>query len=304
MHEDKNFDESTSEDTSEGTSEGTSDSVSLSESDSESSESSEMNPAYGIRKNMHQKGKKEHQGMRKHGKRGGKRFEKHNRAEKNMESTSNSETSSDSESSIEEMFLPALPETVKPLDLAYIPQASIDKRHGGRHLNKKGGKKGKHGKKGGKNGKRGKKGCHGKGGKGGKGKHGNELGGKDHHGKGHHGKGHHGGKHHHMAWCMAIGAFLYSALIMSFLCIYKKFISAFRDVQNIVALQKQTVNMSVEDRNKAYLDMTTGTRCQRKVVRKQVNAPQRQHQYLPPNVVAPNLDNDALTQSLIAPRQH
>merc|ERR1712045_939716 len=136
----------------------------------------------GIRKNMRQKGKKEHQGMRKHGKRCGK----HNRAEKNMDSTSFSETSSDSESSsIEEMFLPALPETVKPLDLAYIPQASIDKRHGGRHLHKKDGK-------GGKNGKRGKKGCHGKGGKG---KRGNELGGKDHHGKGHHGrKGHHGGK--------------------------------------------------------------------------------------------------------------
>jgi len=60
--------------------------------------------------------------------------------------------------------------------------------------------------------------------------------------------------------------------------------------------------MSVEERNKAYLDMTTGSRCQRKCVERQVAAPQRQDQYVPPCVL-PNLDNNALTQSLIVAPQ-
>lgn len=317
----------TSEGTSDGTSEGTSDSSSESgfanaqsdsdsaESDSESesaSESSEMVPMgrHQNRKGHNRRGghKKNHGPQRKHGKKDRRRNKKHQRVENEMESESDSMTSdsvsmtsdsnsmtSDSESmtsdsEIEEMYLPALPEDVKPVDLAYIPRASIDKRHGGRHLHGK--KGGKHGKKGGK---RGKKGCH-KGGKNGAGEGRHGKGGKHHGGKGHHHKG------HKMVWCLAIGSILYTALISTFLCIYKKFICAFRSYHNTVALSQQTSNMSVEERNKAYHDMTSGSRCQRKCVKKQVAAPQRQAQYVPPCAV-PNLGNDALTQSLIAPPQ-
>lgn len=219
-----------------------------------------------------------------HNKMDGKKGKKHQKRGKGMESSS--ESSSESSFSEEMQFLPALPEDVQPLDLAYIPRASIDKRHGGRHLRRshsdddsetsegtsedefvgkpnKGKKgKGKHGK-GNKSG----KGKHGKGGK----KHGGHKGkngeGKKHHGgkgkhggKGHHGKGHHGGKGHHMKWCLAIGAILYTALITTFVCIYKRFVCAFRSYHSTVALQKQTESMTIEERNKAYLDMNSRCR--------------------------------------------
>lgn len=154
-----------------------------------------------------------------------------------------------------EEFFPALPEDVQPLDLAYLPQASIDKRHGGRHLHghKEDEEESDHHKKGG-------KGKHGKG-KHGKGKHGKGKHGKGKHGCGKHGKGkHHGEKHHShkMVWCLAIGVALYTALITSFICVFKKFVRAFHSYHNTVALQTRTANMTVEERNKAYLDMNSG----------------------------------------------
>ncbi len=115
-------------------------------------------------------------------------------------------------------FLPALPEDVQTtLNLSYIPQASVDKRHGGRHLRHEG--------KGQKDGKFG--------GRGGKKHGGRHNGGKDHHRRGgrHNGghQGHHGGKKGgHMKWCMAAGALMFATLAVTFLGIFKKFINAFR----------------------------------------------------------------------------
>jgi len=104
-----------------------------------------------------------------------------------------------------------------------------------------------------------------------------------------------------MRWCLAIGAVLYTALIGTFIGIFKKYTMAFRSYHTTVALQEKTANLSVEERNKAYKDMTKGCKAQRKAMKKQVvAAPQQQSQYLPP-CVAPTLENSALTQRLVAP---
>jgi len=204
-----------------------------SDSDSDSDESSEFESFRNQNRSdrrQNRRNRRQNRRNRRHSKNG----RKHMRAE-NFDET-------------DEEFLPAMLEDVQPLDLAYIPQASIDKRHGGRHLHRnddydeesefegghKGGK-GKHGK--GKHG----KGMNGKHGKNGKGRHGGK-GGKGRHG----GKDHHGGHGHHMKWCLAIGAVLYTALISTFIGVFKKYTMVWRSYHNTIALQEKTVNLTVE----------------------------------------------------------
>lgn len=132
----------------------------------------------------------------------------------------------DSDSTNEE-FLPALLEDVQTtLDLSYIPQASVDKRHGGRHLKRSNagqansilegehdyykGKNKHHGGKGKKSG--GRHGDH-------EDKNGRRGGHRDHH------RGEKGG---HLKWCIAAGISIFTAICATFLGIFRKFISTFR----------------------------------------------------------------------------
>lgn len=127
------------------------------------------------------------------------------------------------------------------------PQESRDRRHGGRHLhrhrdgddNEGRDHEGRHG------------GKHHKGGK----KHG----GKKHHGgrrnggerKHHHKGGRHHGKHA-MKWCMAAGVAIYTAIVATFLVIFKKFTYHYRQFHTVNELNKQSVELSVDERNKKY----------------------------------------------------
>ena len=158
-----------------------------------------------------------------------------------------------------------------PVDLHYIPQASIDRRHGGRHLHGRGGP-----------GKDGKKGCHkgamsfdkGEGehfeGRGeGRGPHrGGEVHGKNgerdgrrggnHERGGHrggkHGRhhGHHGRRGHHMKYCFIASAAIYAAIVATFVGIFKKFTMVFKSYDNLKKMDSQSRSMSIDERNRIF----------------------------------------------------
>ena len=234
------------------------DSDSDSESDSNSdSSSSEEDPIVMMKKQKMLKkkamleSKKEHIKAKKELKKARKQKKKQRKANKKQlkmddsESVSSSEGTSEgtsdgtSESSSEELFLPALPEDVKPLNFA---QQSIDKRHGGRHLHR-GGRRGRRDSSSDSSssesssevefmGQRhdGVRGEHRRGGR-----HEGPRGGAEHRGRrgGRHGGRHGGHRGGHMKWCLAIGATLYAAILATFVGVFKKFVNTFRSYHRL-----------------------------------------------------------------------
>jgi len=157
------------------------------------------------------------------------------------------------------------------LDLSYIPQASVDKRHGGRHLRRS-----------------------------------NALGPREieeimrdyelpefgGRRESRHVKRDHRDKGGHIKWCLAAAATLYTAFVTTFALVFKMFTKAHASFHTLNQLHIKSANMNVEERNKVCRQITEGKKQGRKAIKKQCNVQHpimTQYSYVPPCAV-PHLD--------------
>lgn len=236
---------------SDESSDSDSDSSSNSDDDSSSSDSSsdEMSALEEERRERFRKGRKHGRKGKKHGRKGKK---------KHLREGAPSD-SGDSFEPVPEENLPATLEETELLDMHMLPQASIDRRHGGRHLRRdRGDREERHGGR--------HEGGHREGGR----RHGGHRNRGEHHRGGHHGKHH--GKGRMIKWCMILAGALYTVMMVSFLVIFRRFVGHFRQFHTMNELHKQSQELSVQERNRKYEEFCQQNgRCRRAAMRQMIN---------------------------------
>jgi len=58
-----------------------------------------------------------------------------------------------------------------------------------------------------------------------------------------------------MWWCLAIGAFLYTVMVVAFAVTFRIFVYHYSSYHTLNEMHKQSSDLSVEERNKKFLEM-------------------------------------------------
>jgi hypothetical protein len=86
----------------------------------------------------------------------------------------------------------------------------------------------------------------------------------------HHKNGHHGHNGHHdrdhMTWCLAIGAVLYTAMIVTFASVFRVFFYHYNKYHTLREMHKQSSNLSIAERNKKFVESKSPSAMIRKAI--------------------------------------
>lgn len=83
-----------------------------------------------------------------------------------------------------------------------------------------------------------------------------------------------------MKMCLAVGAFVYTAMIATLLGLFKKFVCVFRSYQMVKDMHLTSANMSVEERNKRFQEVKSASKPCRKAMRHQANVAQESNRFM------------------------